>query len=228
MQQLIKNLSPLIGCKVDSYKWCPSTAYQVCKSLRLASLVCLDLDKDKFYKSGIKYEFDNKISIKTYKIHKAVLEISPEIIDQSYIIQSQEYLTLAKNCKNSISLNDALFFYSINKTTNDSAIIDCIESLYQLKQSKLYKGLLLVLLDSYSLRYELYQHYFLGYDLDYGEIRQERIDRLINNVYYIKARLEDISPDYYLDINHHLASLLYNLCLIKNKLKDEYIEVGEL
>lgn len=228
MEQLIKNLSPLIGAKINSIRWCPSTAYQICKHLRLASLVCLDLDNDTVFKGPIKYEFENKISIETYNIHQKVLEMNPEIMDTSYIIQSQNFLTIPKDLQNMVTINDALFHYSINKIKSDSAIIDSLDRLGTIKQSYLYKYILFILLDSYSLRYALYNYYILGGDLDFAEIRDERINRLINNIYYVKIKLEEMDTNKVVDLNHHLSTLLYNICLIRKKLKDEFVEIGEL
>lgn len=227
MQQLIKNLSPLIGTKVDSIRWCPSTAYQVCKQLRLASLVCLDLDKDMFYKGPIKYEFSNRISVDTYNIHQKVLEMDPKIMDTSYIIQSQNYLDIPEDLKITMSINDALFYYSTNKIKNDSAIMDSLSGLGLIKQSCLYKYILFILLDSYSLRYSLYRYYILDDELDLAEIRDERINRLINNIYYLKVKIEETNTNKTVDLNHHLSTLLYNVCLIRKKLNNEFIEIGE-
>ena len=227
MQQLIINLSPLIGCKVNSIRWCPSTAYQICKQLRLASLVCLDLDKDMFYKGPIKYEFSNRISVDTYNIHQKVLEMDPKIMDTSYIIQSQDYLDIPEDLKITMSINDALFYYSTNKIKNDSAIMDSLGGLGLIKQSYLYKYILFILLDSYSLRYSLYRYYILGDELDLAEIRDERIIRLINNIYYVKVKIEEINTNNTVDLNHHLSTLLYNVCLIRKKLNNEFIEIGE-
>lgn len=228
MQQLIRNLSPLIGTKVDSIRWCPSTAYQVCKNLRLASLVCLDLDNNMFYKGPIKYEFENKISIATYNIHDMVLEMNPKIMDTSYIIQSQDYLDIPKDLKSMVTINDALFYYSTNKIKNDSAIIDSLDRLGTIKKSYLYKYILFILLDSYSLRYALYSYYILGSDLDFAEIRDERLRRLINNIYYVKVKFEEMDTNKVVDLNNHLSTLLYNICLIRKKIKDEFVEIGEL
>lgn len=228
MIQLIENLSPLVGCKVNSIRWCPSTAYQICKNLRFASLVCLDVNNDKYYKSGIKYKFENKISISTYNIHKKVLAMDKNVLDTSYFIQAQSFTNFPGDVKNTLSLNDMLFFYSINKFKNDSAIFDCLESLHEIKKSYLYTYILFILLDSYSLRYELYKHYILDIDIEYGELREERLDRLINNVYYVKDKLEDYDLNKTTDLNNHLTCLLTNLWLIKKKLKHDFIEVGEL
>lgn len=225
MEQLIRNLAPLLGCKVNNLKWCPSTAYQVCKDLRLASLICLDVDKQKDSYGGIKYEFDNRITIGTHKIHLKVLNMSTDVLDTSYIIQSQDYLNAPDV---PATINDALFFYAINKIKNDSAIYDCLIDLHKLKQSPLYKYVLLVILDSYSLRYSLYKQYILGQDVEYGELRQSRLERLINNVTYVKFALEMYDKELYLDLNHHLSTLLFNLIMIKDKLKKEYLEVGAL
>lgn len=227
MEQLIMNLSPLIGCKVNSIRWCPSTAYQICKNLRLASLVCLDLDKDLIYKGPIKYEFSNRVSVETYNIHQAVLEMNAKIMDTSYIIRSQDYLDIPKDLKSMVTINDALFYYSTNKIKNDSAIIDSLDKLGTIKQSYLYKYILFILLDSYSLRYALYSYYILGEDLDFAEIRDERVNRLIKNIYYVKVKLEEMDTNKIVDLNHHLSTLLYNICLIRKKLSNEFIEIGE-
>lgn len=227
MEQLIMNLSPLIGCKVNSIRWCPSTAYQICKNLRLASLVCLDLDKDLIYKGPIKYEFSNRVSVETYNIHQAVLEMNAKIMDTSYIIRSQDYLDIPKYLKSMVTINDALFYYSTNKIKNDSAIIDSLDKLGTIKQSCLYKYILFILLDSYSLRYALYSYYILGEDLDFAEIRDERVNRLIKNIYYVKVKLEKMDTNKIVDLNHHLSTLLYNICLIRKKLSNEFIEIGE-
>lgn len=224
MNQLIENLSPLIGCKVDSLKWCPTTAYQVCKELRLASLICLDLEDDKFMVNGLEYKFKNKLSIETYNIYKRVLSFDDSVLDTSYLIQVQDKINNSAN----LSINDALFFCATNMVKNDSAILDCLNDLKELKKQEIYKYILFVLLDSYSLRYSLYNHYIIGDELDYGELRQERLDKLINNVNYIKKKLEEYNSNLSTDINHHLTTLLYNLCLIKKKLKTEYIEVDSL
>ena len=225
MIQLIKNLSPLIGCKVDSLRWCPTTAHKVCKELRLASLVCLDLQDDEIIRSGIKYTFKNKVTIETYNIYRKVLDFDETILDTSYIVQVQEKIN---STEIGLSINDALFFCATNKGKNDSAIFDGLDELRQLKKNDIYKYILLILLDSYGLRYSLYNHYIYNYDLDYGELRQERLDRLINNVYYVKTRLEEYDSNLTTNINHHLTTLLYNLCLIQKKLKEEYIEVYNL
>lgn len=228
MEQLIKNLSPLIGCKIYSLRWCPYTAYQVCKDLRLASLVCLDLDNDVVRKGPIRYGFENKVSIGTYEIHEKVLNLDKDIMDSSYIIQSQNYVGIPENLKNMTSLNDALFYYATNNIKNDSAIIDTLDDLGFVKQSYLYKYMLFILLDSYSLRYSLYNHYILGDDLDFAEIRDERLKRLIDNIDYVKLKLEEMNADKTVDLNHHLSTLLYNVCLIRKKLKDEFVEIEEI
>lgn len=228
MIQLIKNLSPLVGCKIDSLRWCPSTAYQICKNLRFASLLCLDLDNDKYYKSGIKYQFENRITISTYNIYNKVLEMDETILDTSYFIENQVFANFPGDVKDTLSINDMLYFYAINKFKNDSAIFDCLESLQEIKQSDIYNYILFILLDSYSLRYELFKHYILGHEIDYGELRQERLERLANNIYYVKDKLEAYDLNKTTNINNHLTSLLTNVWLIKKKLKNEFIEVGEL
>ena len=87
--------------------------------------------------------------------------------------------------------------------------------------------MLFILLDSYSLRYSLYRYYILGDELDLAEIRDERINRLINNIYYVKVKLEETNTNKTVDLNHHLSTLLYNICLIRKKLNNEFIEIGE-
>lgn len=228
MQQLIRNLSPLVGCKVDSIRWCPPTAYQVCKNLRLASLVCLDLNSDKFYKSAIKYKFENKISVETYNIHKAVMAMDPKIMDTTYILHLQDLIAVPDKISKLVSMHDALFLYSMSKGKNDSAIFDSLSSLSKLKMNNMYKYVMFILLDAYSLRYSLFKHFIRGEKLDYGELRKERITRLLNNIYYVKAKLEDFDPDLTTDLNNHITTLFYNVCLIKKKMEETYIEVGEL
>ena len=224
MIQLIKNLSPLIGCKIDSVRWCPLTAYQVCKNLRIASLVCLDISDDKLVENKIKYIFKNKLTIETYSIYKKVLDLDDSILDTSYIMQVQDKIDEGTN----LSMKDALFFCATSSAKNDSAILDCLNDVKELGKQDIYKYILFVILDSYSLRYSLYNYYIAGYELEYGELRQERLDRIINNVNYIKKKLEEYNSDLTTDLNHHLATLLYNLCLIRKEVKTEYIEVGSL
>lgn len=224
--QIISNLSPLVGTKQDNIKRCPSTAYQVCKELRIASLICLDVDADTFLKNGIRYTFDNKVSIRTYNIHNLAIKKSVAILDTSYVLTAQKISQAPYNIRSDTSLNDALFLYSLQKKVTDSAIYDALISNKKLTGGKWFKHVLFIILDAFSLRYSLYDYYIQNGEFVYGELGQDRLNRLINNVYYVKAKLEDYDYKETVNVNHHLNTLYYNLLMLRQKMKEEFIEVN--
>lgn len=219
LETIIENLSPLVGTKFESIRWAPTTGHQISKSLRLASLVCLDIDNDIFYDGPIKYEFSNKISILTSLIHTKAIELSPSVIDTSYVLTSS-------NSSGATNLYDALFLYANSKMYNDSAIFDVLKTERRLILSAYYRHVLLILLDAYSLRWSLFSLVYLGSEYEYGELGSGRLDRLINNIRYVRAKLEeeDVVASSYL--MHHLQTLLLNVEAAKYELGRKYIEVN--
>lgn len=219
LETVIQNLSPLVGSKYDSIRWAPTTGYQTAKALRLASLVCLDVDNDKFHEGPIKHEFSNKLSILTSLIHSKAIELSPSVIDSTYILKTS-------NSSGATNLYDALFLYANSKTYNDSAIFDVLKTDSRLKMSKYYRHVLFILLDSFSLRWSLFSLVYLNSEYEYGELGSERLDRLINNIRYVRAKLEDedvVASSY---LMHHLQTLLLNVEAAKYELGKKYVEVN--
>ena len=67
---------------------------------------------------------------------------------------------------------------------------------------------------------------YLGSEYEYGELGSERLDRLINNIRYVRAKLEDedvVASSY---LMHHLQTLLLNVEAAKYELGKKYIEVN--
>lgn len=219
LDTIIENLSPIVGAKFNSIKWSPTTGYRTAKQLRLASLVCLDIDNDVFYDGPIRYEFKNKLSIAASSIHSLARQLDTTVIDTTYVLTTT-------NSSGATNLYDALFLYANSKMFNDSAIFDVLESNRKLRLSKYYKHVLFILLDAFSLRWSLFSLVRLEQDYEYGELGSERLDRLINNIRYVRARLEDedvVESSY---LMHHLQTLLLNVEAAKYELGKKYIEVN--
>lgn len=216
------NLAPLVGCRPDDKRWVPYTGYNVCKSIEIGRLLCLDLSKDKTKVGSIKYEFDNEVSLKTFEIYKAVRDFSPSILNTSYFIEVK-----GENDK-TIPLRDLVFMYAHFNRYNDSAIFDIFEKNKELKYMPYYKHVMLILLDAFSLRFTLFEHFTEGHPYDEGELRVERINRLANNIRYVRYRLNKWDANKTVDLNHHLATLLLNVQLVKYHVVDKVMLGGRL
>ena len=132
---IIENLAPLIGARPNSKRWNPRTASVVVKNLRIASLLCLDLENDTLVDNCIKYKFRNKLTLQAANIHKMASEYSQSVLNTDYILES------VRNGKDLIEIKDLLFFQSLNKRINDSAIIDILETETEYKTSKIHSYL---------------------------------------------------------------------------------------
>ncbi|NLY08533.1 MAG: hypothetical protein GXZ11_01320 [Tissierellia bacterium] len=218
--QILDNLAPLLGCKQDSKKWIPYTGYNVCKHLNIGRMMCLDLSEDKFKIGLIKYKFDNEVSLKTFEIYKQVKDYGPDILDTSYFLEARG------EDGRTIHTRDMVFMYTHFNKINDSAIFDVFEEQKELKYMPYHKHIMLILLDAYSLRYTLYSHLVEGQPYDEGELRPERIERLADNIRYVKYKLGEWDANKTTDLNHHLVTLLLNLQLIKYHIVDRII-LGE-
>lgn len=108
---------------------------------------------------------------------------------------------------------------------SNSAIFNVFEEQKDLKLSRYYKHILFILLDSFSLRWSLYENEVEGIKFNQNELGIQRIDRLINNIRYVKMKLEEIDIEKTYKLNHHLSNLLLNILLVRYKVTREYIEV---
>lgn len=214
---IIENLAPLIGARPNSKRWNPRTASVVVKNLRVASLLCLDLENDTLVDNCIKYKFRNKLTLQTANIHKMASEYSPSVLNTDYILES------VRNGKNLIEIKDLLFFQSLNKMINDSAIIDILETETEYKTSKIYNYLLFILLESFSLYYSLYEFAVEGKEPDKMQLGRKRINELANDIEYVKYKLgqENLNT---INLTHHLSVLLMNVLAVNYDINKYFIE----
>lgn len=209
--QLINNLAPLVGTKIGKRNWNPSVAYNVCKNLRLASLVCLDVDK----RCLGEYEFNNRVSIKTYNIHNLALKRSLEIIDKTYIkdVDSSDF-------------DRRIMLFAMKKDITDSAIFTELYKSKKISKTIWNRYVLFIILDSFSLRLSLYDYLKDKNSYEYGELGSPRLDRLIGNIRFIKYALEKWDYKESASLIQHLNIMLYNVLRIKQDIKNEIVEVS--
>lgn len=214
---IIENLAPLIGARPNSKRWNPRTASVVVKNLRIASLLCLDLENDTLVDNCIKYKFRNKLTLQAANIHKMASEYSPSVLNTDYILES------VRNGKDLIEIKDLLFFQSLNKRINDSAIIDILETETEYKTSKIYNYLLFILLECFSLYYSLYEFSVEGKEPDKMQLGRKRINELANDIEYVKYKLgqENLNT---INLTHHLSVLLMNVLAVNYDINKYFIE----
>ncbi|MDU3456597.1 MAG: hypothetical protein E7F47_01680 [Peptoniphilus harei] len=214
---IIENLAPLIGARPNSKRWNPRTASVVVKNLRIASLLCLELENDTLVNNCIKYKFRNKLTLQAANIHKLASEYSPSVLNTDYILES------VRNGKDLIEIKDLLFFQSLNKRINDSAIIDILETETEYKTSKIYNYLLFILLECFSLYYSLYEFSVEGKEPDKMQLGRKRINELANDIEYVKYKLgqENLNT---INLTHHLSVLLMNVLAVNYDINKYFIE----
>lgn len=214
---IIENLAPLIGARPNSKRWNPRTASVVVKNLRIASLLCLDLENDTLVDNCIKYKFRNKLTLQAANIYKMVSEYSPSVLNTDYILES------VRDGKDLIEIKDLLFFQSLNKRINDSAIIDILETETEYKTSKIYNYLLFILLECFSLYYSLYEFAVEGKEPDKMQLGRKRINELANDIEYVKYKLgkENLNT---INLTHHLSVLLMNVLAVNYDINKYFIE----
>lgn len=214
---IIENLAPLIGARPNSKRWNPRTASVVVKNLRIASLLCLDLENDTLVDNCIKYKFRNKLTLQAANIHKMASEYSPSVLNTDYILES------VRNGKDLIEIKDLLFFQSLNKRINDSAIIDILETETEYKTSKIYSYLLFILLECFSLYYSLYEFVVEGKEPDKMQLGRKRINELANDIEYVKYKLGQENMNT-INLTHHLSVLLMNVLAVNYDINKYFIE----
>ena len=214
---IIENLAPLIGARPNSKRWNPRTASVVVKNLRIASLLCLDLENDTLVGNCIKYKFKNKLTLQAANIHKMASEYSPSVLNTDYVLES------VRNGKDLIEIKDLLFFQSLNKRINDSAIIDILETETEYKTSKIYNYLLFILLECFSLYYSLYEFAVEGKEPDKMQLGRKRINELANDIEYVKYKLgqENLNT---INLTHHISVLLMNVLAVNYDINKYFIE----
>lgn len=217
---IIKNLSPLVGSKQNSKRWNPYTARKITTNINIARLICTDTNADYYKKGFIDYRFTNRVTVKTHELYESAKNYSPIVLDDSYAIE----VTAINGIP--IPIRDLLYMHSFNDTFNDSSIIDILDSNRELRYCGYYKHIMLVLLDSYSLRWSLFEHFIEGKELDIGEVTSKRLTSLIDNIKYIKVKLEEWDSDKAIELNHHLTTLLFNVQGIKSQISDRIIIGG--
>lgn len=214
---IIENLAPLIGARPNSKRWNPRTASVVVKNLRIASLLCLDLENDTLVDNCIKYKFRNKLTLQAANIHKMASEYSQSVLNTDYILES------VRSGKDLIEIKDLLFFQSLNKRINDCAIIDILETETEYKTSKIYNYLLFILLECFSLYYSLYEFSVEGKEPDKMQLGRKRINELANDIEYVKYKLgqENLNT---INLTHHLSVLLMNVLAVNYDINKYFIE----
>lgn len=221
MITVIDNLSPLVGTKIESKYWNPRTAWKVVSELEIAGLVCTNLTEDNYKKAYIDYTFRNRVTVQTSNIYKLAKDYSREVMDSSYIIN-----VVSINSK-PITPKEVLFLYSRIGKINDSAILDVFEKNTKLKYCGYYKHVLLILLDAFSLRWSLFEAYKEDKTLEAMELTQSRLDLLIENIRYVKAKLEEWDSLESSDLRHHLNTLQFNVQAIRGQLSNRIIVGGK-
>lgn len=216
-QKLVKNLAPLVGARPDSKKWNPRTGSVVSKNLRIASLVCLDLKNDTVIENHIKYKFRNKLTLQASNIHKLARDYSPLVLNTEYFIES------LRTGENITELRDLLFLSSLEKNVNDSAILDILERDREYEVLDVYKYVLFILLESYSLYYSLYEFSVEGLNPNKMQLGRKRINELANDIEYVKYQLGQVNLNT-IDLTHHLSVLLMNVLAVNYDINKYFIE----
>ncbi|MBU5669503.1 hypothetical protein KQI68_06580 [Peptoniphilus sp. MSJ-1] len=214
---ILNNLAPLIGARPNSKRWNPRVGSVVAKKLRIASLVCLDLQSDIIYSGKIKYKFKNKLTLQASKIHELASSYSPAILNTDYILES------VRGGKTIKEITDLLFLKSLDKSINDSAILDILEETKEYETKDVYMYILYILLESYSVYYSLYQFCYENVKPDKMQLGHKRITQLADNIEYVKCRLsnENINT---INLTHHLSVLLMNILSINYDINRYFIE----
>ena len=216
---IVKNLAPLVGCKSNEKRWAPRTALEICKNLDIQALICMDIEKNKVLKGPIVYQYDNSVSVRAANIYKYAIAYSPIVLNPSYLIQVQGVDSRYARPE------ELLYMQSLSKKYNDSAIMDLLEDKKQLKYAPVYKHLLLLLLECFSVRYALFEFAVDGLELNRGDVETKQLDKLCSNLNYIKMKLEEYDADETSELNHHLSNLLLNLRAIKYDVSRYFLEI---
>lgn len=213
---ILDNLAPLVGCRQDSKKWSPYVSYKVVNRLDIAKYICLNLDNDVYQKGLITYKFNNKLSQNMISVYHGVKDFDSEYINKEYLVQ--------RIISGSISEKSLFLIGAHDRKLNDSAILQVLEEQKELEYCPYYNHLMFILLDIYCMRKDLYEYFIEGKDLLISEVRPSRLEQSIENIRYVKVKLEEWDIDSTINLNHHLSALMLNVQAIKRYISDQIIE----
>lgn len=219
MRNTINNLSLLVGAKIDHQKWNPYAAYFITKPLEIVSLMSLNTPRRRLEKEGYQCTFRNETTLLTAEIFDAVRDFNKEVLDETYLMAYQ------RDIDRPVGLKELFFSYAHVSKINDSVFVEHLNQQKEMQQEEFFPYLLLVLLDSFSLRYALYDFIILEKDDFIDELVESRFLRLIENIFFVKALIEEWDPFKGRHLNQFLTYLLQDVQYAKEELRTVIKEV---
>lgn len=217
---IVNNFSPLVGCKQNSKKWSPATAFGVCSKLNISGFECTNIAKDSIklgfvkesfelrspLESPLHYEFDTTVSETAKQLWYSGLKLESSILDTSYM--SKLKLNLA------LPLSERLKQCALKSKDYDSTIYTAIIGNQKLSYTLQTRQLCLILLQTFTLRYALYD-FSLGLEttLNNTTINRNLVNLLIKNCEYTKYTLGQLDLQCY-DFDVSLTYIQQQLTLI--------------
>ena len=136
-----------------------------------------------------------------YDIHNKIKKLDASVLNPNYIVEM-----IAVDGE-PIPIRELMFITAHNSNYNDSVIMDIFEKEKELTYWPYYTHVMLIMLDAFALRWSLYEYYVEGKDLPISELRPTRVNRLIENIRYVKTKLEEYDADVAVNLLHHLSTL---------------------
>lgn len=218
-KRICDNLSPLVGTKLSEKEWSPRTSKKATEDLDIAYTLCTNLDEARATRGELEYEFSNKVNIRASNIYKLARAYSSVVVSPNYTLQAQV------NRHNPMDASELIYLQSLNPNYNNSAIIDIFEEDKSMKLCPVYKHTMLIVLECFALRWALYEYAVDGLNLKEAEVATRHIDKIANNIEYVKNELEKWDSQKAINLNHHLTTLLLNVLAVKKDVTSFYLEV---
>lgn len=221
---ICNNLAPLIGCRIGNLKWSPKTAFNVCNNLEISGLKCTNISDDYVTDDVMSYRFDSSVTKHAGEVRNLVKGYNKSILDEYYTsILPVSSIPSDANLSKKFQLTSRISVFT------DSTILDASCENKSIQNLAICRNVCHVMLSSFSTRYLLVKYYTSEDELDTAEVNTKNINRIINNIDYIKFMLSrsNINEVRYLNSSNflcqQLTTLRKNLFMIKYYVLD-YVE----
>lgn len=205
---ICNNLAPLLGSRIGSIKWSPKTAFNVCSVLDISGLKCTNVS-DEYTPDGVLvYRFDSSVTKGVSEIKQQVSEFDSSVLDAYYVSTIPNSLI-----PRDISLSKKFQLASRISLFTDSTIFDASYGSKAIQNLPICRNVGHILLTSFVVRYFLAQYHTSLSKLDTNEVNSNTIDRIINNIDYVKYALSttEIKELKYKQSSNFLAQQLTTL-----------------
>ena len=213
---ICNNLAPLLGNRIGSIKWAPKTAFNVCNSLDISGLKCTNVSDDYLSDEVLVYRFDSGVTKSAKEIEQHVFEFDKSVLDIYYVS-----VIPSSSIPRDIPLSKRFQLASRISTITDSTIFDASYGSTAIQNLPICRNVGHILLTSFVVRYFLMLYHTSSAELDTNEVNTKIINRIINNIDYVKYVLSvsDIKELKYTQsanfLSQQLTILRKNLFMIK-------------